>query len=342
LAVDRGAGFRVQKPLILWLTAPHELFSFKEFLVVVVGGRDRPPRRYAESIAFLGILFTSLREEMMISRTWSRKSIAFAVAIAVLSVSSMVALASPGQTKMSGELSVSGQVTVNGTSAISGATVFSDSTVQTAANSSAVVSLGKLGRVELLPNTTVKLSFSAGNISASLDSGRLQVSTLAGTAAIVTTKDGAAVADEKQAATFMVDVECGDMRVNSQAGLVELRATGKTVQVAAGSTETAGTRNPEPAARVWRNRAWLASVAAPSRRCCSQLVAPSQPRLSLRQAMMTFSSVETRSSSVRPDKLFLTQPRRKLRARQLLQPCGSRVRSARGPQVLITPALAIR
>jgi hypothetical protein len=187
---------------------------------------------------------------MMISRTWSRKSIAFAVAIAVLSVYSMVALASPGQTKMSGELSVSGQVTVNGTSAISGATVFSDSTVQTAANSSAVVSLGKLGRVELLPNTTVKLSFSAGNISASLDSGRLQVSTLAGTSAIVTTKDGAAVADATQASTFMVDVECGDMRVNSQAGLVELRAAGKTVQVAAGSTETAGT--PQPGTRCTR------------------------------------------------------------------------------------------
>ena len=52
MAVDRGVGFRVQKPLILWLTAPHKLFSFKEFLAVVVGGRDRPPRRYAESIAF--------------------------------------------------------------------------------------------------------------------------------------------------------------------------------------------------------------------------------------------------------------------------------------------------
>ena len=57
------------------------------------------------------------------------------------------------------------------------------------------MSLGKLGRVELLPNTTVKLSFSDGNISAALDSGRLQVSTLAGVSAIVTTKDGAAVAD---------------------------------------------------------------------------------------------------------------------------------------------------
>jgi hypothetical protein len=187
---------------------------------------------------------------MMISRTWSRKSMAFAVAIAVLSVYSMVALASPGQTKMSGELSVSGQVTVNGTSAISGATVFSDSTVQTAANSSAVVSLGKLGRVELLPNTTVKLSFTAGNISAGLDSGRLQVETLAGTAAIVTTKDGAAVADATQPASFTVDVECGDMRVNSQGGLVELRAAGKTVQVAAGSTETAGT--PQPGTRCTR------------------------------------------------------------------------------------------
>ena len=186
----------------------------------------------------------------MISRTWSRKSMAFAVAIAVLSVYSMVALASPGQTKMSGELSVSGQVTVNGQSAISGATVFSDSTVTTAANSSAVVSLGKLGRVELLPNTTVKLTFGAGNISASLDSGRLQVATLAGTSAIVTTKDGAAVADAAQAANFMVDVECGDMRVNSQGGLVELQAAGKTAKVAAGSTETAGT--PQPGTRCTR------------------------------------------------------------------------------------------
>lgn len=186
----------------------------------------------------------------MISRTLSRKSIAFAVAIAVLSLYSMVALANPGEQKISGELSVSGQVTINGQAAISGATVFSDSVVATAANSSAVVSLGKLGRVELLPNTTVKLSFSDGNISASLEAGRLQVATLAGVSAIVTTKEGAAVADVSQAANFMVDVECGDMRVNSQGGLVELRAAGKTVAVAAGTTETAGT--PQPGTRCTR------------------------------------------------------------------------------------------
>jgi hypothetical protein len=152
----------------------------------------------------------------------------------------MVALAAPGQKAASGELSVSGQVTVNGQAAISGATVFSDSVIATGANSSAVASLGKLGRVELFPNTSVKLSFSDANISASLDAGRIQLATLAGTSAIVTTKDGAAVADPKQAATFMVDVGGGNMIVASQGGLVELRADGKTKAVAAGTSESAG------------------------------------------------------------------------------------------------------
>ena len=145
----------------------------------------------------------------MISRTWSRKSIAFCIAVAVLSVYSMVALASPGQKGPSGELSVSGQVTVNGQAAISGATVFSDSVIATAANSSATVSLGKLGRVELLPNTAIKLSFSDANISGSLEAGRVQVSTLAGTSAIVTTKDAAAVSDAHQAATLWLTSSAG-------------------------------------------------------------------------------------------------------------------------------------
>jgi len=191
-----------------------------------------------------------VREEMMISRTWSRKSIAFCVAVAVVSVYSMVALATPGQKAASGELSVSGQVTVNGQAAISGATVFSDSVIATAAGSSATISLGKLGRVELFPNSTMKLSFSDSNISASLESGRIQIASLAGTSAIVTAKDGAAVADASQAATFMVDLECGNMIVASQGGLVELRAGGNAKAVAAGTSESAGT--PQPGTRCTR------------------------------------------------------------------------------------------
>ena len=183
----------------------------------------------------------------MNSRTWSRKFIAFCLAMAVLSVYSMVSLAAPGQagqTGPSGELSVSGQVTVNGQSAISGATVFSDSTVTTAANSSAVVSLGKLGRVELLPASSMKISFSDAGINGMLEAGRARVSTPAGVGATISTKDGAVVADSAQASAFSIDVECGNTIVASQAGNVALRAGGNTQQIAAGQDASAGTAQP--------------------------------------------------------------------------------------------------
>jgi hypothetical protein len=183
----------------------------------------------------------------MISRTWSRKSVAFCLAVAVLSVYSMVVLATPGQlgqTGASGELSVSGQVTVNGQSAISGATIFSDSTLQTSANSSAIVSLGKLGRYELLPNTTMKLSFNESSVTGMLETGRARVSVPANVMATVNTKDASVIADITQADAFTVDTECGNTIVATQVGKVELRAGSKVSQVAAGSQDTAGQAAP--------------------------------------------------------------------------------------------------
>jgi hypothetical protein len=191
--------------------------------------------------------FTFTGGELMISRTWSRKSVAFCLAVAVLSVYSMVVLATPGQlgqTGTSGELSANGQVTINGQNAISGATVFSDSTVQTAKGSSAVVSLGKLGRVELLPDTIMKVSFNESGITAMLESGRARVSIPAGISATVNTKDGSVIADNTQADAFMIDTECGNMIVATQVGKVELRAGSKVSQIAAGSQDTAGQAAP--------------------------------------------------------------------------------------------------
>ena len=180
----------------------------------------------------------------MISRSWSRKSIAFCLAVAVLSVYSMVVLATPGQTGPSGELSVSGQVTVNGQSAISGATVFTDSTVATAQNSSATITLGKLGRIELLPSSSMKVSFNETSITGMLEGGRARISTPAGVMVNITTKDASAVADGKQAAAFTLDTECGNTILATQAGLVELRAGSKVTQVAAGQDATAGVAQP--------------------------------------------------------------------------------------------------
>jgi hypothetical protein len=159
----------------------------------------------------------------------------------------MVVLATPGQlgqTGASGELSVSGQVTVNGQSAISGATIFSDSTLQTASGSSAVVSFGKLGRVELLPNTTMKISFNESSITGMLESGRTRVSVPANVMATVNTKDASVIADITQADAFTVDTECGNTIVATQVGKVEMRAGSKVSQVAAGSQDTAGQAAP--------------------------------------------------------------------------------------------------
>lgn len=181
----------------------------------------------------------------MISRNWSRMAISLCLTIAILSTFSMVALAAQERSATpSGELSVVGEVSVNGTNAISGATVFSDSTIITGKGSSAVVSLGKLGRVELLPESSIKVSFTDNSVMGALDAGRVRYSTSAGTAASVLTKDGTAVADNSQPNVFTVNVECGNTEVATQSGRVELRAGDSVKQIAAGNQDIAGTAQP--------------------------------------------------------------------------------------------------
>lgn len=180
----------------------------------------------------------------MISKTWSRKSIATVVAVAVLSVYSMVVLAAPGA-KASGELSVSGQVTVNGQAMVSGGTVFTDSTISTAPQSSATVSIPKVGRVDLSANSNLRLSFAENSITAMLETGSAQVSTLAGTTVNLTTKDGTVVVDGKEATSFSVSASRGRTSMTTLSGIAEFR-TGTTVkQVAAGESAVAGTPNPQ-------------------------------------------------------------------------------------------------
>ena len=180
----------------------------------------------------------------MISKTWSRKSIATAVAVAVLSVYSMVVLAAPGA-KASGELSVSGQVTVNGQKVASGGTVFSDSTISTAAQSNASVSISKVGRVELAPNSNLRLSFAENSITAMLETGSAQVSTLAGTTVNLTTKDGTVLVDGSQPTSFTVSASRGRTSVATLSGVAQFKAGGTVKQIAAGESASAGIPTPQ-------------------------------------------------------------------------------------------------
>ena len=93
----------------------------------------------------------------MDSKLWIRKALSSCLCVAVLVTYSMVALANSG--KIAGELTVSGKdvkgetpfVLINGEAAKSGRSVFSSSTIVTPDDAIAVVSLGKLGKIELAP-----------------------------------------------------------------------------------------------------------------------------------------------------------------------------------------------
>jgi ferric-dicitrate binding protein FerR (iron transport regulator) len=181
----------------------------------------------------------------MISKTWSRKPIAAVVAVAILSVYSMVALASPGAKAPSGELSIAGQVTVNGEAAVTGGTVFSESIINTAEKSVATVNLSKLGRVELSPSSNLKLSFTDKSISGLLENGTARVSTLAGTSVNFTTKDGVVVVDGSQATSFTVNVVKGVTSLTTTSGVAQLHVGSTVKQVAAGESASAGTPTPK-------------------------------------------------------------------------------------------------
>jgi|APDOM4702015191_1054821.scaffolds.fasta_scaffold31804_3 hypothetical protein len=116
----------------------------------------------------------------MNSKLWIRKALSMCLCVAVLATYSMVALASPG--KAAGELAVSGKIVngeapfvfVNGEVARSGRSVFSGSTITTS-DSTAVLNLSKLGKIELAPNTALNLTFDEKGIFGELTSGTVSV-----------------------------------------------------------------------------------------------------------------------------------------------------------------------
>jgi phage baseplate assembly protein gpV len=182
--------------------------------------------------------------KLMTSKTWSRKPLAALLAVAVWSVYSMVVLAAPG-TKASGELLVSGQVMVDGQKVFSGGTLFTDSTITTTEQSNASVNISKLGRVQLSPNSSLRISFDEKSLTALLETGTATVATLAGITVNITTKDGTVVVDGSKATSFTVTASRGRTTLVTQTGMAELRSGGSVKQVAAGSSASAGTPNPQ-------------------------------------------------------------------------------------------------
>ncbi len=128
-------------------------------------------------------------------RSHFRKAVTACALTALFTTSSMVVLAAPG--RVAAELTVSGRVTngeppvvlVNGEASKSGRSVFSSSNVSTPDETTATLAIGRTGRIELAPNSSVSLVFDDKTIEAELTSGTLTVLGALGTVN-VRTNDG--------------------------------------------------------------------------------------------------------------------------------------------------------
>lgn len=175
----------------------------------------------------------------MSKTSFFRSLTAASLAATVFATSSMLALAAPGKAEM-GELIVSGSsaVTINGEAANTGRTVFSSNTIATTGEAGAIVNLGKLGQIELAPNSSMSLTFDETSISGALLNGRVKVSGANDVAASITTQTGVATAESNQAKNFTVSFDGAKTNVASEAGVVTLTENGSAIKVGQQQTDT--------------------------------------------------------------------------------------------------------
>ena len=115
----------------------------------------------------------------MDSKQLIRKTLTLCLAVAIFATYSMVALAASD--RIVGELSISGKnvqgenptVTVNGENAQNGRSIFSSSTIATSPNASAIISVAKVGKIELAPDTTIAVSFDENGFNGELITGKI-------------------------------------------------------------------------------------------------------------------------------------------------------------------------
>jgi len=116
----------------------------------------------------------------MNSKLWIHKALSTCLVVAIIATYSMVALANG---KVAGELLVTGSningetpvVTVNGESAKTGRSVFSSSTIATPENASAILNMGKIGKIQIAPNSVFTVTFNENGIKGDLTSGKVTV-----------------------------------------------------------------------------------------------------------------------------------------------------------------------
>ncbi len=146
--------------------------------------------------------------------------------LTIFASSSMFILAAPGHSSATGEISVSGTaengvqpvVKVNGEQAVSGRTFVSGGVIETSNTAFANISLGKLGRIGLSPNSVLSLNFTGDTISGNLSGGKITVFSAEGVSVNITTPDKAFLNDKNLKGNFTIDLSSGISAATAEAG----------------------------------------------------------------------------------------------------------------------------
>ncbi|HEY6802485.1 MAG TPA: hypothetical protein VI306_02795 [Pyrinomonadaceae bacterium] len=183
--------------------------------------------------------------------TTSRKQIRVLMFGVTLALLAGIALTASAAQEQAGMLTVTGTVTVNGKPAATGDLIATGSEIKTAKGSSAVVSLGKLGRIEAQASTTILLRYdekatthTPASISILLREGLLKLSTDGITFNIETGVTSTRPKERTEATDLTVENNCGVTSVSVTKGNVEFRYGHTVKQIAAGGQDTAGQTKP--------------------------------------------------------------------------------------------------
>lgn len=133
-----------------------------------------------------------------------------------------------------GQLSSARQVTINGSNAIVGQTVFSGSRIKVGDKGSAIINLGRLGRIELGPNSDFVLRVTDDKIGGELNSGCLTASAPAGVKIEIATAKGTVNADGKSPSSLMVGLKDGNANIIPTLGALKVATATKSETAAVG------------------------------------------------------------------------------------------------------------
>lgn len=192
---------------------------------------------------------------------WRALRVFVAAAVLNLATAAAYASAGPPAAPAAGQLTAAGTVTLDGAPATTGRTFFSGSSLTTAPGARALLGLGRLGRLELSEESSLRLDFSAEGVTGGLGAGGVRVYAPAGAPARVVTADAAVESDAGLDALFSVRFEGGETVVSVQSGRVELRAGGVARAVAAGaSVSSAGGARQAPSQGSGKRRRLAAGL----------------------------------------------------------------------------------